>query len=297
MWMREVFVCGIVVTSLCIGCEKGTQVRDTAASSEAVREPVQDTSSKDVEGTTSDERVDVIALPGGDVSVVALEHGSFFLVDDDRLLIAVDPTSDSLDHDRDVERGKADLVLITDIHGDHLDPEAVNQIRDSKTIVVAPQAVVDKAGERLGDVVVMANGEERSFFDGALGLRATPMYNIKRSPEGSDEPFHVKGRGNGYVLSLNGGKIYISGDTECTPEMKALEGIDAAFVTMNLPYTMPPEEAAECIRAFEPRLIYPFHYRGQDPSQLDELLGVDSGVQVRLLEWYPGQASDEAPSH
>lgn len=233
-------------------------------------------------------RTSTIALEGGDVSVMVLQHGSFIL-QTDKLTIYVDPVKDALALDPSPQDRVPDIILLTDIHGDHLDVEAIKGLRKEGTVVVAPQAVVDKADGALSDALVMANGDSKSFEQPqALTLTATPMYNIKRTPEDSDTPFHVKGRGNGYVLELNSGKIYVSGDTECTPEMKALEAIDAAFITMNLPYTMPVEEAAECIRAFKPEAIYPFHYRGQDPSKLTALLAGVDGVEVRLLDWYSG---------
>lgn len=235
-------------------------------------------------------RTSTIDLQEGDVSVIALQHGSFML-QTDRLTVYVDPVTDALAFldPETQEKSAPDLILLTDIHGDHFDLDAVKRLAKEGTIVVAPQAVVDKAEGALDRALVMANGDTRRFEQPqALTLTATPMYNLERTPEGSQTPFHVKGRGNGYILDIAGGKIYISGDTECTPEMKALEGIDAAFVTMNLPYTMPVEEAAECIREFKPGAIYPFHHRGQDPSKLTALLAGVEGVEVRLLDWYPG---------
>jgi len=111
------------------------------------------------------------------------------------------------------------------------------------------------------------------------------MYNLQRGFQG--ELFHTKGRGNGYVVTLGGKRIYVAGDTECTPEMKALRNIDVAFLPMNLPYTMTPAEAADCAKAFKPKIVYPYHYRGQDPKAFAAALK-GSGIEVRLRDWYPG---------
>ena len=111
------------------------------------------------------------------------------------------------------------------------------------------------------------------------------MYNLTRGPS-AGQLYHDKGRGNGYVLTIADKRIYIAGDTECTPEMKALRGIDVAFVPMNLPYTMPPSEAAPCVRAFAPKIVYPYHYRGSDPGELARALADEKGIEVRLRNWY-----------
>lgn len=175
---------------------------------------------------------------------------------------------------------KADVVLITDIHPDHLDPAALDAVRKEGTIVVAPAAVVD-AGTQVD--VVLANGETRDV--GAAKVTAVPMYNRVRGPE-AGKLFHDKGRGNGYVVDVGGDRLYVAGDTECTDEMKALDHIHVAFVPMNLPYTMPPDEAAACVAAFEPAILYPYHYGDSDLSGVAAAVG--DGVDVRLREWYPG---------
>ena len=244
------------------------------------------------------ERTSAIVLPEGEVKVTVLEHGSFVLKADQLGAIVIDPVTSALAYPEAEQAEDARLILVTDLHPDHMDFEAIARLRHEETVVIAPQAVVDRSEGALSGARVMENDDVLEVLDDQLLVRATPMYNIKRSPQGSDEPYHVKGRGNGYVLELLGGKIYISGDTECTPEMRALKAIDAAFVTMNLPYTMTVEEAAECIKAFKPGVVYPFHYRGQDPSKLLSLIGPQDNVAVRVLEWYPEAASsqDERPS-
>jgi L-ascorbate metabolism protein UlaG (beta-lactamase superfamily) len=187
--------------------------------------------------------------------------------------------------------GKADLVLVTDIHGDHLDPAGIEAVRREGTVIVAPSAVAEqlaKDAPGLMGVTPVANGE-RATLPAELGVtvEAVPMYNLVRGPK-PGQLFHDKGRGNGYVLTAGDTRIYISGDTECIDEMKALTDIDVAFVCMNLPYTMTPEEAATCVTAFEPAVVYPYHY---NESDLELFAGPVSaaGVEVRRLDWYPGK--------
>lgn len=129
----------------------------------------------------------------------------------------------------------------------------------------------------------MANGDVKTVE--GVSIEAVPMYNIQRGPS-PGQLYHDKGRGNGYIVTLGGKRIYIAGDTECTPEMKALKNIDVAFLPMNLPYTMPPSEAAECVKAFEPGIVYPYHYRGQNLDEFAAALKGTSGVDVRIRDWY-----------
>ncbi len=174
---------------------------------------------------------------------------------------------------------KADLILITDIHGDHLDPAQVKKLKKSGTQVVAPQAVAQTVTE----VLVLQNGQKKVVA--GLQIEAVAMYNHKRGPS-PGKLYHDKGRGNGYVVTLGDKRVYISGDTACISEMKALTDIDIAFVTMNLPYTMPPEEAAECVKAFKPRIVYPYHYRGSDLNVFTRALEAHPDIEVRLRDWY-----------
>jgi L-ascorbate metabolism protein UlaG (beta-lactamase superfamily) len=173
---------------------------------------------------------------------------------------------------------KADVILITDIHGDHLDPKAIEQVKKASTVIVAPAAVA----KTVTAAKVLNNGQSMTI--GGIQIEAVPMYNLKRGPE-AGKLFHDKGRGNGYVLNIGGKRIYFSGDTEVTDEMKGLKNIDVAFVCMNLPYTMPPEEAAEGVKAFHPKIVYPYHYRDSDLSGFSKALQ-GSGIEVRLREWY-----------
>jgi L-ascorbate metabolism protein UlaG (beta-lactamase superfamily) len=210
----------------------------------------------------------------GDVSVTPIMHASLQLEYGGKV-IHVDPTSQG-----DYSKAKqADLILVTDIHGDHLDPEAISRIRKAGAPVVAPAA----AAEKIENPTVMANGETKTVA--GISIEAVPMYNLKRGPA-EGQLFHTKGRGNGYILTLGGQRVYIAGDTECAPEMRALKNIDIAFIPMNLPYTMPPSEAAECVKAFKPKVVYPYHYRGQNTEEFKTALAGEP-VEVRLLNWYP----------
>src|SRR5580698_1813421 len=143
---------------------------------------------------------------------------------------------------------KAGLILITDIHGDHMDPDSMKEISKADTEIFAPPAVV----QTVTTAKPIANGESNTWGDWTI--EAIPAYNLKRGPA-PGKLFHDKGRGNGYVLTYGGKRFYFSGDTEGIPEMRALKNIDVAFVCMNLPYTMPPEEAADAVKAFHPKIV------------------------------------------
>ena len=176
---------------------------------------------------------------------------------------------------------KADVLLISDVHFDHLDLDAIAKVIKPETVIVAPQAVADKLGQPVQHV--LANGARVDVA--GIGVTAVPMYNLVRGPaEGG--VFHEKGVGNGYLLAIGGRTLYFAGDTECTDEMKALRGVDLAFVPMNLPYTMTPEEAAACVLAFAPATAVPYHYAGSDLSVFQGALV--GKVPVTLAEFYPG---------
>jgi L-ascorbate metabolism protein UlaG (beta-lactamase superfamily) len=168
---------------------------------------------------------------------------------------------------------KADLVLITDIHDDHLDPANLAKVRKQGTTVVIPGAAAGK----VPDGVVMKNGETKKF--GAWTVEAIPMYNLKNGP------YHEKGRGNGYIVTYGGLRIYIAGDTEGIPEMRALKNIDVAFIPMILPYTMSPADAADAVKAFHPKVVYPYHY-GQSDLKVFEGALKGTGIDVRIRNWY-----------
>lgn len=179
------------------------------------------------------------------------------------------------------------MILITDIHGDHLDVPTLDSIVNIGTVLFAPKAVFEKLPENLQNKTqVINNGDLIDDFE--MTIEAIPMYNLRTEAL----KFHEKGRGNGYVLERNGKRIYISGDTEDIPEMRNLKNIDIAFICMNLPYTMTVEKAAEAVLAFKPKTVYPYHYRGtegmSDVAKFKSL--VEAGnpdIKVTQLDWYP----------
>ena len=210
----------------------------------------------------------------GDVKITPLYHAST-LIEAGGKTIYLDPAKPAkLD-----STPKADLILITDIHPDHMDPASEAAVSKSGTEIFAPPAVV----ATVTAAKPIANGETKIWQ--GWTIEAIPAYNLVRGPS-AGKLFHDKGRGNGYVLTYGGKRFYFSGDTEGVPEMRALKNIDVAFVCMNLPYTMPPNEAAEAVKAFHPKIVIPYHYRGSDLSVFKK--GLDgTGIEVRLLEWYP----------
>src|SRR5690349_20432657 len=210
----------------------------------------------------------------GPVKITPLYHAST-LIEAGGKMIYLDPAKPA----KLTGLPKADLILITDIHGDHMDPDSIREISKSDTAMYAAPAVV----ESVPQAQRIADGGTKSWQ--GWTIEAVPAYNLKRGPE-PGELFHDKGRGTGYVLTYGGKRFYFSGDTEGVPEMRALKNIDVAFVCMNLPYTMPPDEAAEAVKAFHPKIVIPYHYRGSDLAVFQKALE-GTGIEVRLLDWYP----------
>ena len=216
----------------------------------------------------------VIPTSAGPVKITPLYHAST-LIEAGGKTIYLDPAKPA----KLSELPKADLILITDIHADHMDPASIKEVSKAETEILAPPAVV----QTVTAAKPMGNGETKNWQGWTID--AVPAYNLKRGPA-PGKLFHDKGRGNGYVLTYGGKRFYFSGDTEGVPEMRALKNIDVAFVCMNLPYTMPPDEAAEAVKAFHPKVVIPYHYRGSDLSVFQK--GLDgTGIEARLLDWYP----------
>jgi L-ascorbate metabolism protein UlaG (beta-lactamase superfamily) len=175
------------------------------------------------------------------------------------------------------------IILVTDIHDDHLDGRAIGALKTPTTGVIVPSAAMTRLLGVQG-AEAMVNGETKSIS--GITIEAVPMYNLRPDPQ-FGVVLHPKGRGNGYVVTIGGKRLYVAGDTACTPEMKALKNIDVAFLPMNLPFTMPPSEAAECATAFKPGIVYPYHYFESDPKAFESALK-GSGIDVRLRDWYIG---------
>ncbi|MHA7944423.1 MBL fold metallo-hydrolase [Formosa sp. 3Alg 14/1] len=214
--------------------------------------------------------------------IIPISHATFVLEIKD-LTIYVDPVG-GLEAFKNQK--EPNLILITDIHGDHLNIETLESVTKSHTTLMAPQAVIDKLPDHLKQQTqLITNGETKTFKH--ITIEAIPMYNLR--PEALK--YHAKGRGNGYVLNNQDQRIYISGDTEDIPEMRALKDIDIAFVCMNLPYTMPVSSAADAVLEFKPKEVIPYHYRGTDGmSDVNAFKSLveskDNEIEVTLLDWY-----------
>lgn len=221
---------------------------------------------------------DVVPTGAGDLDITFLGHGSLLFSFGGRT-VAVDPYGKVADYST---LPKADLILVTHAHADHLDPAAIRQISTGGTEAIANPAAADK----IPGAVVLKNGDTKIFAvtpknpDG-IRVLAVPAYNLhhERSP---GVPFHPKGDGNGYVLTFGGVKVYVAGDTENVPEMKSLAGVGIAFLPMNLPYTMTPEMAADAARMIRPKILYPYHFGETDTSRIVELLRDQKETEVRI---------------
>ena len=213
---------------------------------------------------------DVIKTSAGNVEMYFIGHGSLmFKVND--FYIHIDPVSSSGSYDK---LPKADLILVTHEHYDHLDAKLISSLRKPGTVMFCNQ----KSASEIKWSQPMNAGDTKSA--GSISIEAVPAYNIvnMRSP---GQPFHPKGTGLGFILTIGNKKFYIAGDTENTPEMKILKNIDVAFLPMNLPYTMTPEMVSDAAMAFKPKILYPYHYGDTKTEKLTQLLK-DSGIEVRI---------------
>jgi L-ascorbate metabolism protein UlaG (beta-lactamase superfamily) len=219
----------------------------------------------------------IITSNTGDVVISEIGHASFNIEWND-LTIYVDPVGEAYQ-----DMPSPNLILVTDIHGDHYNADTLMSLRSPTTIIIAPNAVMGEVFQTAREITyslqTLANGETLNMF--GASIEAIPMYNL------TDERlmYHEPGRGNGYVLTLGDTRIYISGDTEDIPEMRGLENIDAAFICFNLPYTMTENQAASAVNEFSPSIVFPYHYRGSDVELFESL--IDSDIEVRILDnWY-----------
>ena len=217
-----------------------------------------------------------VPTDNGDLVIHPVNHASFVMGWNNQV-VYVDPVGGAGAYDG---LPRPNLVLVTDIHGDHMDAATLAGLTNAGNIeIVAPAAVIAMLPENLkARTVPLANGSSLQRL--GMTIDAVPMYNLTADRL----QFHDKGRGNGYVLNMGGKRIYISGDTEDIPEMRALKNIDVAFVCFNLPYTMTENQAASAVNAFRPAIVYPYHYRGSDLALFTSL--VDDGIEVREGAWY-----------
>jgi L-ascorbate metabolism protein UlaG (beta-lactamase superfamily) len=216
---------------------------------------------------------DAVETSQGALTIRPLFHGSVMLEFGGKI-IHVDPWSQA---DYTGIR-QADLILITHTHADHMDAAMIKTLKKDSTVMVTPPAVADTLNGAAGVIETISNGEKQTYL--GIEIEAVPMYNLKLGPA-PGKPFHHKGIGNGYVMRFGDTRVYFSGDTECVPEMKALRNIAVAFVAMNPPRTMPPAEAAACVKEFHPKIVYPYHYRGQNTEEFSDALK-NTGIEVRL---------------
>jgi L-ascorbate metabolism protein UlaG (beta-lactamase superfamily) len=207
----------------------------------------------------------------GSLEITFLGHGSLLFAFRGET-IYVDPFSRVADYKK---LPKADLVLITHEHRDHLDPDALKSVVGKETDIVSTEI----CAKSLGRGIVMRNGDRREVR--GLSIEAVPAYNVEHQRE-SGEPFHPRGHGNGYVISFGGLRVYVAGDTENTPEVKALRDVDVAFLPMNVPYTMTPQMVADAAVAMKPGVVYPYHFGSTDPAELVKLLAGHPEIEVRV---------------
>jgi L-ascorbate metabolism protein UlaG (beta-lactamase superfamily) len=220
---------------------------------------------------------DRIATPDGELSIVPLEHAAVLFGWHGKA-VYVDPVSPGVD---DATLPPPDAILLTEAHFDHLDPVVLSRLRGPQTVVVGPP----DAALRTSVDVVLRNGESRRVLD--VEVTGVPSYNVARGPA-PGLLYHDRGHDDGYVLDFGGLRVYLSGDTECTPEIAALDRIDVAFVGLNAPYGMTPAEASACIGAFHPRIVFPYAFRHTDPRTLDRT--AMGAVEVVRRNFYPRAA-------
>lgn len=228
---------------------------------------------------------DVFKAAGGEIRVHPVSHASF-VMETPIGTIYSDPVGDAAAY---ADFPKPELILVTHRHGDHYNAETLAALMADGTEIVTCPDVLGMMPENVKAISrPIGNGEGTEWR--SLKIDAIPAHNLTEDRM----QFHPIGRDNGYVLSFDGFRVYISGDTEDVPEMRALSDIDLAFVCMNLPFTMTAEAAASAVAEFKPKFVYPYHYRGrdggtQDPAEFAKL--VAGAATVQLVDWYPDDDS------
>ncbi|WP_396638103.1 MBL fold metallo-hydrolase [Maribacter sp. R77961] len=262
--MKKIGLGVILISILVLGCKetKKTQSENT---------------------TELSEKKPLVQKPN--LKIIPIAHATMVL-EWEGVTIYVDPVGGP---EAFVSQKDPDLILITDIHGDHFNMETLQGLNTMKSKIVVPQAVADKmTDEFVPQLDILNNGETKERYE--ITIEAVPMYNLRAEAL----KFHKKGRGNGYVLTKGGQSLYFSGDTEDIPEMRALKNIDKAFICMNLPYTMTEESAASAVLAFQPKQVYPYHYRGRpnvsDVTKFKKIVNDgNDNIEVVQLDWYPNE--------
>lgn len=213
---------------------------------------------------------DKISTSAGDVDIFFIGHGSLMLKLNN-YVIHIDPVKSSGNYDN---LPQADIILVTHEHYDHLDTSLITILRKKETVLFCSNSCISKVPW----AKVMSPGDIKTA--GQIEVEAVSAYNIVNE-RSKGQPFHPRGVGNGYIIKIGNKKFYIAGDTENTPEMKALKDISVAFLPMNLPYTMTPAMVADAAKAFKPEILYPYHYGETNTDELIRLLK-DTDIEVRI---------------
>lgn len=219
---------------------------------------------------------DHLVTNSGDAIIHPVNHASFVMSWNGKMIYS-DPVGATALYQ---SFPKADLILITHGHGDHFSSSTIDAVRAAGTRIVAPQAVFNSmTATQKGLTTVLANGANTDVV--SLNVAAVPAYNSN----------HPQGVGNGYVVTIGGRRIFISGDTEDVPEIRTLANIDIAFLCMNVPFTMDVTKAASTVRQMKPKVVYPYHFRNSDGTfanlnNFRQQVGTDLGIEVRVRTWY-----------
>ena len=214
---------------------------------------------------------DIITTSAGDLKITFIGHGSLIFTFNGKV-IHIDPYGELADYSI---LPKADIILITHEHSDHFDLAVIKMLRTNKTELV----LTETCAQKISGGMVMKNGGVQTVQ--GIKIEAVPAYNIIHKRD-NGQPFHPQGVGTGYILTFGDKRIYVAGDTENIPEMKTIQGVDVAFLPMNLPYTMTPGMVADAAKVLKPKILYPYHYGDTDTSKLVELLKDEQEIEVRI---------------
>jgi L-ascorbate metabolism protein UlaG (beta-lactamase superfamily) len=214
---------------------------------------------------------DIITTSAGDLKITFIGHGTLIFTFNGKV-IHIDPYGKLADYSI---LPKADIILITHEHSDHFDLAAIKILQTKKTELV----LTETCAKKISGGMVIKNGEVQTIQ--GIKIEAVPAYNIVHKRD-NGQPFHPQGVGNGYILTFGDKRVYVAGDTENIPEMKTIQGVDVAFLPMDLPYTMTPEMVADAAKVFKPKILYPYHYGDTDTSQLLEILKNVREIEVRI---------------
>lgn len=223
--------------------------------------------------TTKQYESDLISTSAGDLKITFLGHGSLLFQFNGKN-IYIDPFSRVADY---AQLPQADMILLTHEHRDHLDPQALENVRAEGTTLILTEA----CAEQVSGGIILQNGDIHTA-DSIL-IETIPAYNLVHKRE-NGQPYHPKGVGNGYILTFGDQRVYVAGDTENIPEMKGLKNIDIAFLPMNLPYTMTPEMVADAAMTFRPGILYPYHFGETNTTRLEKLMVSARDIEVRIRE-------------